>query len=232
MHVLGSILKYIPGVQEARNEEVSRDPRFLEFLPDHFKTQEMCIKALEVNPWLLKYVPDNLKTRETNEKAVNIEPWLLAYVPNNLKTQEMCKKAVGEDTNMLKYIPDQYIIQEMCARDCPWPIGHEPDHFKAQEMCTRVLEVCPWSLEYIPDWFVTQQQIKLQHDEDDHCNDDRLIEWYEDHKKPKAQKVSTKEEVLPIARHPSRLWDWCVSEDEKKKEQKNCGDKHRPFYVW
>ena len=50
VHVLGRILKYIPVVQEACNKEVRCDPRLLEFLPDHFKTQEMCIKALEVDP--------------------------------------------------------------------------------------------------------------------------------------------------------------------------------------
>ena len=33
--VLGRILKYIPGVQEACNKEVRRDPRFFEFLPNH-----------------------------------------------------------------------------------------------------------------------------------------------------------------------------------------------------
>ena len=27
---------------------------------------------------------------------------------------------------------------------------------------------------------------------------------------------------MPIAWYPSRYWDWCMSEDEKKKRQKNC----------
>ena len=25
---------------------------------------------------------------------------------------------------------------------------------------------------------------------------------------------------MPVAWHPSRLWDWCMSEDEKKKKIK------------
>ena len=28
---------------------------------------------------------------------------------------------------------------------------------------------------------------------------------------------------MPITWHPSRWWDWCVPNDEKKKRQKNCG---------
>ena len=36
----------------------------------------------------------------------------------------------------------------------------------------------------------------------------------------KAQKASIKEELMPIAWHPSRYWDWCMSEDEKKETEK------------
>ena len=71
-------------------------------------------------------------------------------------------------------------------------------------------------MEYIPDWFMTQQQIELWCDHDCYCKDDRRIKWYEDHKKRKAQTASIKEELLPVAWHPSRYWDWCMSEDEKR----------------
>ena len=46
--------------------------------------------------------------------------------------------------------------------------------------------------------------------------DDKLIEWYEGYQKRKAQKAQIKKELMPIAWHPSRWWDWCVPEDEKK----------------
>ena len=50
----------------------------------------------------------------------------------------------------------------------------------------------------------------------DHDDEDKFFEWYEGHKKCKAQKAKIKEELLPIAWHPSRYSDWCMSEDEKK----------------
>ena len=40
------------------------------------------------------------------------------------------------------------------------------------------------------------------------------------YQKRKAQKVPLKEELLPIAWHPSRYWDWCISEDETKETEK------------
>ena len=36
----------------------------------------------------------------------------------------------------------------------------------------------------------------------------------------KAQKGSIKKELLPVVWHPSRWWNWCDSEDEKKETEK------------
>ena len=55
---------------------------------------------------------------------------------------------------------------------------------------------------------------------DGYCNDDELIKWYNGYQKRKAQKASIKEELMSIAWHPSRYWDCCMSEDEKKETEK------------
>ena len=83
-------------------------------------------------------------------------------------------------------------------------------------MCKKAVKKYLWLLKYFPDWFVTDQQIKIWHDNNEYCNDDELIEWYDGYKARQAQKVSIKERRLPIAWHPSRYWDWCVPQDEKK----------------
>ena len=70
------------------------------------------------------------------------------------------------------------------------------DDLKTKRMCERAVEKEPDFLEDVPDWFVTQEQIKLR--------DDRLIKWYNGYRKRKAQKAKMKEELLPIAWHPSR----------------------------
>ena len=95
----------------------------------------------------------------------------------------------------------------------------EPDRFKTREMCEKAVEKYLWLLKYVPDWFLAHQQIKIWHDNDDYCNDDELIEWYQGYQKRKAQKAKIKEELLPISWHPSRWWDWCVPEDKKKETE-------------
>ena len=157
------------------DEAVACNPRMLWCIPDQYKTQKMCDKAVEAGPFrpcYLASVPDRFKTEEMCIKAVEAGLWLMYHVPGHLKMQEMCDKAVRDDHS---------------------------------------------SLQYVPDWFVTQQQLKLWHVYDDFY---KRTEWDDGYQKRKTQKASIKEELLPIAWHPSRWWDWCVPEDKKKETEK------------
>ena len=84
----------------------------------------------------------------------------------------------------------------------------------------------PNTLKFVPDWVVTRDWMWVWYDDyydDGHWHDgwrDKLSEWYGGYEKRKAQKASIKEELMPIAWHPSRYWDWCMSEDEKQETEK------------
>ena len=85
-----------------------------------------------------------------------------------------------------------------------------------------------YALDYIPDCFVTSKMLGclvidkgLDSDEDL----DEFVEWYNDCNQRKNQKVQVKEKLLPVAWHPSRWWNWCVPEDEKKETEELFNDK-------
>ena len=96
----------------------SKKQGILEFIPDNFKTQEMCIKVAEENPWTLRCVPDRINTQGMCERAVESEPYTLAYVPDYLKTKEMC----------------EWVVEEKLELDCI------PDHFKTQGCVKKLLK--------------------------------------------------------------------------------------------
>ena len=204
-YALCYIVKYTPVVgrvvQEKSNKEVRRKPRFLAFVPDIFKTQKMC------------------------EKVVGKGSWLLGYIPDHLKKQEMCNEALGVDLSLLKHVRDHFKTQNICkgVRFYPRLIGHVPDIFKTQEMCNKAVEKDPYYLRFVPDWFVSKEQLKLWHDINDWLirwwYNNRFIKWCRGYKKLKVQKASIKEEYMPTVWHPSRYWDWCMSEDEKKETE-------------
>ena len=62
----------------------------------------------------------------------------------------------------------------------------------------------------------------LKYHDNYYVDDDRVIEWHngESHQKRTAQKAQIKKELIPIAWHPSRWWDWCVPEDEERDKEK------------
>ena len=88
-------------------------------------------------------------------------------------------------------------------------------------------------MQFVPDWLVTREGVDMRYDryyDDDGGywftegdDDDTFFEWYEGYRKRKAQKAKIKEELVPTAWHPSRWWNWCVPEDEKKKTEKLWG---------
>ena len=86
-----------------------------------------------------------------------------------------------------------------------------PDQYKTQEMCNEAVQSFPWALEHVPDQFVTQKM----------CNEavkksPCALWWYKGYEQRKAQKAKIKEELMPVAWHPDRWWNWCVPEHEKK----------------
>ena len=82
-----------------------RNPYKLKLVPDHFKTQEMCEKAV----WMHS---DHEKFRTPGGLLLPM-PSILFFIPDHLKTQEMCNEA--DEKN-------------------PWGLDDVPDHFKTQEM--------------------------------------------------------------------------------------------------
>ena len=107
----------------------------------------------------------------------------------------------------------------------PYTLRFIPDHFKAKEMCDKAIKEDPSSFQFVPDWFVTQEQINRWYDDyydidSDDDDEDEFFEWYNGYKKRKAQKAKIKDELMPIAWHPSHWWDWCIPEDEKKESEK------------
>ena len=62
----------------------------LKFIPDCFKTQEICEKAIERWLYALALVPDHSKTKQMYKTAVLSDPKKLRFVLNNFKTHIMC----------------------------------------------------------------------------------------------------------------------------------------------
>ena len=62
--------------------------RCFEYVPDKFKTPEMCANAVRNNVYMFEYVPDKFKTQEMCEKYSQKKyAWLFKYIADKFKTQ-------------------------------------------------------------------------------------------------------------------------------------------------
>ena len=112
---------------------VDGDPFKLRHAYDEFKTQEICIEAVEEVPHMLRYVPDNIKSPGMCEKA--IEKWFrrLYYVPDHFKTPGKCesllKKAHGHwCMSLISIRPKKCVIRQLSNTHGYW------SNFKKQKM--------------------------------------------------------------------------------------------------
>ena len=53
----------------------------------------------------------------------------------------------------------------------------------------------------------------------------RLMAWHNKLKQCNAFRKDLSKELMPAAWHPTRCWDWCLSQDEKKKVEPSITDK-------
>ena len=84
-----------------------------------------------------------------------------------------------------------------------------PDAFKTREMCIEAVNKDSWTFQFVPDFFVDPKVMEIMTEKQRQLYVQR-----------KTHKAEIKDELLPVAWHPDRYWDWCVDEEEKREISK------------
>ena len=95
---------------------LNKNGRFIYFISDDKKTEDLCKIAVQQVGYLLKFIPEDKKTDEICKIAVQQDGPVLVYVPENKKTDEICKIAVQQDQTgyTLQFVPKNKKIDEIC----------------------------------------------------------------------------------------------------------------------
>ena len=88
----------------------------LQFVAECYKTQEICVKALDTCSFVFNSVRDRYKTQEMSDKVFSKEPFPLKCCLHRCKTQDMCDKVVDLYLLILKFIPDWIIMCRMIEK--------------------------------------------------------------------------------------------------------------------
>ena len=66
-----------------------KNPEISKFVLDNLNTEKMCKHAVKIWPYLLKNIPDQYKTQQMCNKAI-LDCWTIKSVPDCYKNQEIC----------------------------------------------------------------------------------------------------------------------------------------------
>jgi len=88
-----------------RRQEVAK-------IQNAMKIENVRKNLVEYCGYALQYVPNEFKSKELCETAVNISGSSLKYVPEELKIDDICQKAVQNDSSALEFVPLHLISME------------------------------------------------------------------------------------------------------------------------
>ena len=125
-----------------------KQTRNLEFIPDQYKTQMMCERAVEDEQETLEFVPDQYNIQMMCETAFEKYTRAIEFVRDQYKTKGICNEAVEAYPCTLKFVPDKYKTQMICEKafEKPWLLllEYAPDYFKTLEACDKAVRDDMW----------------------------------------------------------------------------------------
>ena len=80
-----------------RDQAILENSASLKSVPDCYKNQQMCSKAVDNYSYVLEFVSECFMTQEVRDKAVNRCLFVSDSVSNQYKIEEMCDRVVSED---------------------------------------------------------------------------------------------------------------------------------------
>ena len=89
----------------------------IRYVPECYKTQEMCGKAVDTCfffciSFCSRLIFCSRLTYEMYDRVVSKDPFMLIYCHNRYKTQTMCDEAVDDCLAPLKLIPDWFVTSK------------------------------------------------------------------------------------------------------------------------
>ena len=154
-----NLMEYIPetGIDDKVILAVADSDCGLRYIPEQYRTKEICDRAYKKNVWNLSEIPEQFITAEMCLTAVRESGFLLEHVPDELKTTEMCKIAVKDDGNGTPYVPDRLYDKELAQLVLKhpgskvFPLKIIPKQFLDYDMCKYAVANVGGSLKDVPE---------------------------------------------------------------------------------
>jgi Domain of unknown function (DUF4116) len=151
---------------------IQQNGESLLFVPEKFRTPELCRLAVEQNGSALFHVPSDLKssrgedqkTPELCRLAIEQNGEILREVSHNYRTLELCRLAVEQNGMALGYVPDEHRTSELCrlaVEQNGMALQHVLKELKTFELCKAAVEQSGMALYHVPKDYKTPELCRL-----------------------------------------------------------------------
>ena len=126
----------------------------LQYMPEHLRTEAVCLSTVGRDGWALQYVPEPLRTEEICTTAVGRDGGVLQYVPEHLRTEAMCLSAVGSSGRALQYVPEPLRTAAICLSavgSSGRALQYVPESLRTEAICLSAVGSNGWALQYVPE---------------------------------------------------------------------------------
>lgn len=127
------------------------------FVPEEFKTTELCTLALSKDAYNIRFFPEKEINEDIAKQAVKDNGRYLEYVPVKLRTKELCLLALQNFYGaVMEDIPPEILDKEVCLT---WlknvkqpfrPLSHIPSELLDYDVCLAAVSVYGEDLEKVP----------------------------------------------------------------------------------
>ena len=128
----------------------------------------------------------------------------------------MCDEAVDYFLSTLNFVPDWFVTSKMIKKLFTALYADGNIHYFDEDFGNVAFNCNEMGILNIDLNCINLDNNNFDEDDPDTIIHVRLLAWHIKLGKRKTLKKDISEELMPVARHPNRWWDWCVSEDEKK----------------
>ena len=140
---------------------------------------------------------------------------MLKYFQIKYMTQELCNKAVVF-LPTFKFVPDWFVTNKILEKLGNVVFSNDDTVFGNADSGNVTFFSDDVGLVHVDLNNVSPDNVNFADNDPENIIHFRLTARCKRWKQQKACKKRGKK-LLPIAWHPTRWWDWCMSEDEKKK---------------
>jgi hypothetical protein len=166
VNAYGLLLEFVP--EEFRTLEVCliacKHPGLLEFVPDTLKTTEFYYKVIEADPYNITSIRNDIITDEMWHFAFNLNVRIIGYMPIRLITDDMCLKAVTTNACSIDCIPEDFLTEDLCltvVRDTMYILSFIPVRFRTYKVCEEALNIDHSAFSNVPPDIIDENLCKL-----------------------------------------------------------------------